>query len=111
MEKPRCYRVEPRTVIPGIKIEVGKTVGGQPAFEERNTLFVVIEGKTDKTLSKHGTVFRSSTEMRPSEFFESKVTAEGFACQMHQRIGCTDPRCGWNQVSEEVQKGMEQYGV
>ncbi len=89
--KPKCFHVVERTVIPGI-----------PSFEDgqlvtKTNLYVVVEGQAERYFANSGTVYLSTSHMRPQEFWSNEKHANDFACAMHRKIGCESPECGWTQ--------------
>ena len=95
--RPKCFRVEPRTVVPGVDWQDGeKTV-------KVTKLYVVVESGTERYMGQNGTIFMSTSHMRPTEFFRTEDMADRAACVMHKTRGCKSPECGWTpkQVREE----------
>lgn len=91
----KCYRVEERTVIPGVTI-FAQTWQGSEALGTSTRLYVVVEGLTERYFSCTNEVFRFTSDMRPSEFFQTQNEAEAFARSKHASSGCTHPGCGWS---------------
>jgi hypothetical protein len=89
----KCYRVEERTVVPPITMPSGP--GGGDVIKQ-STVFVVVEGKTERYLGQSGIVYRSSSEIRRTDFFLERNAAEDFAWKRHRQTGCTSPACAWN---------------
>ena len=91
----KCYRVEERTVIPGITV-FAQTRHGSEAMGTYTTLYVVVEGLTERYFACSGDVFLFTSEMRPSDFFLTQEDAEAFAHGKHTTSRCTNPACGWS---------------
>jgi len=91
----KCYRVEERTVIPGVTV-FAHTRQGREAMGTRTTLYVVVEGLTERYFGCRGDVFLFTSDMRPSDFFLTQEDAEAFARGRHATSGCTNPACGWS---------------
>ncbi len=91
--KPRCYRAEPRTIIPGIKVGEGR-----PGEYEQTEVFVVVEGATERLLGKSGTIYTRTTDIRTGDFFPHRLAAEQFACKKHMSTGCRSEECGWTAI-------------
>ncbi len=91
----KCYRVEEHTVIPGVTIFAHTRQGSEP-LGTSTTLYVVVEGLTERYFSCNNEVFRFTSDMRPSDFFQTKEDAEAFARSRHTSSGCTNPACGWS---------------
>ncbi len=90
----KCYRVEERTVIPGITVFV-HTRQGSESMGTCTTLYVVVEGITERYFSCTNEVFMFTSDMRPSDFFSTQEEAEAFARGKHATSACTNPACGW----------------
>jgi hypothetical protein len=93
----KCYRVEERTVIPGVTVFV-HTRDGSEAMGTYTTLYVVVEGISERYFSCSSEVFRFTSDMRPSDFFQTQAEAEEFARGKHATSGCTNPECGWSRL-------------
>ncbi len=91
----KCYRVEERTVIPGMTV-FAQTRHGREAIGMSTTLYVVVEGLSERYFACSGDVFLFTSEMRPSDFFLTQEDAEAFAHGKHTTSGCTNPACGWS---------------
>ncbi len=89
----KCYRVEERTVVPPITMP--SRLGGGDVIKQ-STVFVVVESKTERYLGQSGIVYRSSSEIRRTDFFLERKAAEDFAYTRHRQAGCTAPACAWN---------------
>ena len=94
--KPRCYRAEPRTLVPGIKLEVGT-----PSERRQAEVFIVVEGGTERYVAKSGTVYPSATLIPPHEYFLTEKHADAAAWVKHKLAFCQYPACAWNQASPE----------
>ena len=90
----KCYRVEERTVIPGVLVLV-PTRQGTLMPSRCTRLYVVVEGITERYFACSGEIFLLTSDMQPSDFFQTLEEAEAFARRKHVSSGCTNPACGW----------------
>ncbi len=87
---PYCYRVEQRTVVPGVI--VGTLTGH---ITEKRQLYVVIEGGTERYIGNKMQRFTDFWLMRRSDFYLTRDSAELAACVQHNVSLCTSLDCGW----------------
>ena len=80
--------------MPPIPLPAGS--GGADVVKQ-STVFVVVEGKTERYLGQSGIVYRSSSGIRRADFFLDCKAAEDFARKRHRQTGCTSPTYGWSE--------------
>ncbi len=98
--RAQCYRVESRTVVPGVPKLNDQ---GEVIFQKEG--YLVIEGTTEQYISNGGERFLRTRDIPPTEFFHDEDRANAFACALHKRVGCTSPDCGWTsrtEMSEDI---------
>ena len=99
---PYCFRVEPRKIIPGRKIEVGPSQTNFPQFAEYNDLWIIVEGMTERYLGrssvKYPVRYNRGTDMPMDEYFTTEEEAELMGKHLHKVTKCHAPGCGWKDL-------------
>lgn len=101
-DKSWCYRVEPRKVMPGRKIEVGPSQTNFPQYAEYCDLWIIVEGMTERYLGRSSTKYpmryNSVTDMDMSEYFSTEEEAETMGKHLHKVTKCQASGCGWKDL-------------
>jgi len=99
-ENAYCYRVEERTVIPGVMIPTGVMIQGQPEEREKTDLYVIVETTTERLIDSKGYYYNQTWKIPKENFFVFEEKARAEAVKLHKEKGCKSPRCRWTQLEK-----------
>jgi len=99
-ENVYCYRVEEKTVIPGVMVPTGVMIQGQPEEKEKTGLYLIVEGSSERFIDANGNYHYQSWKIPTSKYFVFEEKARAKALELHRKKQCSSPRCRWTQLEK-----------
>lgn len=93
-----CYRVEERTIIPGVMVPTGKMIAGYPEIYEKKDLYLLVEGATERYIDAKGNYHTRTHEITTDKYFLFEEQARAKAVELHRKKGCNSPKCHWTRL-------------
>lgn len=108
IENKFCFRVERRTVIPGIPIETGVIVNGFQKIDFSTDGYIIIPHYSEQIMGRGGMEYRYTSDLPKSDYFSHEADADEIAYRLHLRR-CPNPSvCGWRVLDELTSFTLEE---
>ena len=88
-----CTHADRRTLIPGLLIESGTSLG-QPTYTEQRRVWLVIDSN-QRPVGRDGLLRLSESNMFRNDYFPTKAEANAVALALHD-AGCPLRHCEWD---------------